>query len=116
MLKDLSKCLTKRLPTLELVGRGPGPTRVLNFLLAYFRLLQVERKLTVGAPQIDLKGKRVLMGPAVQHPLQRSVRHETAIPIVLALDLDSRESRWQGATGQDMRRSDVMGPIVEVDK
>src|SRR5215467_8346209 len=101
---------------LELVGRGAGPTRVLNLLLTHFRLWQVARELTVRAPQIDLKGKRVLMGPVVQHPLQGGIGHETAIPVVLALDLGSRKSRWQRATGDDVRRTDVMGPVVEVDE
>src|SRR3974377_1169531 len=41
MRKNLSKCSTKRLPMLELVGRGACPTRVLNFLLTHFRLLAV---------------------------------------------------------------------------
>src|SRR5262245_50460981 len=50
MRKALCKCSSKHLRVLELVRRGAGPTRVLNLLLTHFRLLQVERELTIGAP------------------------------------------------------------------
>src|SRR5262245_50661500 len=93
--KDLSNCPPHLLRMLKLVRRRAAPAGVLNFLLTDFRFLQVARQLTVRAPQIDLKGKRVLMGPVVQHPLQRGIGHKTTIPVVLALDLGRRETRWQ---------------------
>ena len=54
-------------------------------------LEQIARKLAAGAPQIDLEGERVLSRPAVQHPLQRRVGDETAVP-----DITRLRSRWPG--------------------
>src|SRR5262245_10586677 len=93
--KDLSNCSPHLLRILELVSRRAGPAGVLNFLLTNFRFLQVARQFTVRTPQIDLKGKRVLMRPVVQHPLQRGIGYKTTIPVVLALDLGRRKPRWQ---------------------
>lgn len=53
---------------------------------------------------------------AIDHPLQKSVRDETAVPVVLAFGLDGREPGRQRAA-----RHDVLGPEgvrrrVEIDE
>ena len=65
MREEPSKCSTEHLRILEMVGDSAGTTRVLNLFLTYLRLLQTERELTIGTPQIYLKGQRVLMGPVI---------------------------------------------------
>ncbi len=64
----------------------------------------VARQLAARAPQIDLEGERVLARPAVEHPLQRRVGDDAAVPVVVAVDLDGGEARRQGAA-----RHDVLG-------
>src|SRR5450432_2901373 len=66
------------------------------------------------APDIHLKGKRVLPRSAVEHPLQWRVGNKTAIPVVFSLDFGSWETGRQRAAGDHMRRRDVVGRAVEV--
>jgi hypothetical protein len=74
---------------LELVGACPRSARKLNLLLTRGDFGHVARRLAPRAPEIDLKCERILAaGIALNHPLQRRVGHEAAIPVLLAIDLD----------------------------
>src|SRR5579871_776363 len=78
----------------ELVGVAACATRELNLLLTTHDLGEVVREGAAGAPDIDLEGEGVLLRLALEHPLQRRVGDESAIPVELAIDFDRREARW----------------------
>src|ERR1700675_4311401 len=69
---------------LELVCARSRAARVLNLLLARNDIGHIARNLAARAPEIDLKHKRVLTGATLDHPLQRRVGYEAAIPIMFA--------------------------------
>ena len=112
------RCAARRIDLLlfELIARQPGAARVADFLLARLCLDQIARKLAAGAPQIDLKGERVLAGPAVEHPVERRIGDEPTVPILLTLDLGRREAGRQRAARHHVRRADLVGGAVEVDE
>ena len=74
---------------LELAGARSRSARKLDLLLTCGDFRHVARRLPLRAPKIDLEGERVLAaGIVLNHPLQRRVGHEAAIPVLLAIDLD----------------------------
>ncbi len=102
---------------LELVGACPRSARKLDLLLTCGDLGHVARKLAPRAPEIDLESEGILSaGVALDHPLQRRVGHEAAIPVLLALDLDGGKAWWEGAACHDMLRPDRMSGAVEIDE
>ena len=50
------------------------------------------------------------------HPLQRRIRDEAAVPILLAFDLDRRKARRQRTARHDMLRPDGVSGGVEIDE
>ena len=108
--------MTDQLLSLELIRRRPRAARKADVLLAQLRLHEVARKLAAGAPEIDLEGQRILTRSAVEHPLQRRIRHEAAVPILLAVDLGRWKPGRQRAAGHHMRRADLMRGVVEIDE
>jgi len=83
---------------------------------ARVRLDHVAGQVTAGTPQVHLEGERILPRLGVEHPLQRRVGDDAAVPVVLAVDLDRWETRRQGAARHDVLRPDPMGLVVEVDE
>src|SRR5262249_31518374 len=53
-----------------------------DLLRPHIGIGKIARQLARGAPEIDLEGERVAPGPAVEHPLQRRVGNDPAIPII----------------------------------
>ncbi len=76
----------------------------------------VARQVAARAPQVDLEGERVGARAGVEHPLQRRVRDDAAVPVELAVDLGRREARRQRAAGDHVLRADLVGGVVEVDE
>ena len=101
---------------LVLVGRRPRAAGELDFLLPHFGFAEIARQFAARAPEIDLERQRVQPRPAVEHPLQRRVGNEAAVPIIFAVDLGRRKSGRQRAAGDDMRRADAMGRGIEIDE
>ena len=96
-VRQLSNQVGERVPQLllllELVRVRAGPAGILDFLLPRHDLAKRARNGAAGAPQVDLEGQRVLALGAFEHPLQRRVGDQPAVPIMFALDLDRGESR-----------------------
>ena len=89
---------------------------ILDFLLAHHDLGQIARNLAARAPEIHLKGQRVLARALLDHPLQRRVRDEASVPVELALDLDRRKAGRKRAARHHVLGSDRMRFVVEVDE
>ena len=89
----------------EFVGIGPCPARILDFFLSRDHVVEIAWQVAARAPQVDLERDRVLAGVARDHPLQRRIRDETAVPIELAIHLDGRTTGRQRPA-----RHDVLGP------
>ncbi len=95
---------------------GARAARILDFLLAHRDLGHGARQDAARAPQIDLEGERVARRTALEHPAQRCVRDQAAVPVVLALDLDRRKGRRQGAARHHVLGADAVGGVVEIDE
>jgi hypothetical protein len=116
ILEEVRDGYAQSLGAFVMVGRRPCSTGELNFLLPHLGFAEIERQFTARTPEIDLKGQRVQPRSAVEHPLQRRIGNEAAVPIIFAVDFGGRETRRQCAAGDDMRRADVMGRGIEIDK
>jgi hypothetical protein len=103
--EQTGKGVSKLLDVLELIGAGPRAAGVTDFLVPRHDFEHVARKFTLRIPQVDLKGQGVAARLRVDHPLQRRVRDETAVPVMFALDLDRGETGRQRAA-----RHHVFGP------
>ena len=118
LLRKLAQQSINRTPNplhaFEVVGARPRSARVLDFLLTCDHFGNIARSLATRAPEIDLKGERISLVAIIDHPLQRRVGDETAIPVVLAFDLDGRKARRQGAACHDVLGPDRVGSRVEV--
>ena len=103
------------------VRESARAARILDLLLPGRDFREVTRELAARAPEIDLKHQRVWQ-PLARHtrvrhkPLERRVRDEAAVPILLALDLDGWEAGWQCAACHHMLGSDDVRPGVEIDE
>ena len=97
-----------------IVGVEPGPAGEADVLLALGRVDQGPGHRSARGEQVDLEDHEVAPALLVEDVLQRRVRDEAAVPVGLALDLDRREARRQGAGGHDVLRADPVAPGVEV--
>ena len=75
--------------------KGARPARILNLLLAGQHLGNRARQLPARVPQVDLEGQHVDVVLVPRKPLERRVRHEAAVPIILAIDFDGGKSWGQ---------------------
>ena len=101
---------------LELIGVGARAARILDFLLAHHDVGQIAGNLAARAPEIHLKGQRVLARALLNDPLQRRVRDEASVPVELALDLDRRKAGRKRSARHHVLGSDRMRFVVEVDE
>src|SRR5262245_8261070 len=67
-------------------------------------------------PKIDLEGERVAPRARAEHPFERRIRDQAAVPKILVADLGRRETRRQRARGCDMFESDLVCGVVEIDE
>src|SRR6201981_216861 len=104
----------KFLDVLELVGAGAGTARIADLLLPCHDVKNVAGKLAACAPKVDLEGERVMPRLGLDYPLQRRVRNQPAVPVVLAFDLDGGKARRQRAARQDVLWPDRMCRVIKV--
>src|SRR5271157_3911576 len=90
--------------------------RVLDVLGALQYLVEVLRQRAPGAEQVDLRDQGIESGRIVEHIPQRRVGHDAAVPVVVALDDDRRQARWQRPAGHDVFRTDCLPLTVEIDR
>ncbi len=114
MCQQLGRGAPHRLHPAELVGAGAGAARIADVLLAHVDFDHIARQLAAGAPQVDLEGERVLARPGIEHPLQRRVGDDAAVPVELAVDLGGGKARRQRAAGHDMGGGDLVRLVVEI--
>ena len=56
--------------------------------------------------QIDLEAETAAARKVVEHVLQRGVGNKSAVPVLLAIDLNRRKTRWQGSAGHHVLGAD----------
>src|SRR6266404_1631623 len=98
-----------------LVGIHAGAAGKTDVFLALGCVEKRGRQEAARAEQIDLKDQEV--GPAcfIQHIIQRRVRGDTAIPEMLALDDDRRETGRQRARSHDVFRLNPLAQLLELE-
>src|SRR5262249_48472010 len=79
-------------------------------------LSYVARKLAARAPEIHLKGQRVLAGALLNDPLQRCVRDEASVPVEFSLNLNRGEAWRKRSARHHVLGSDRMLFVIEVEK
>ena len=77
---------------------------------------QRARQLAARAPEVDLKSQSVEMRLAFDDPVEWRVGDQAPIPVLLAFDLDGRETWRQRAARHDMVWSDHMRLGIEIDE
>src|SRR3546814_15260573 len=97
----------------ESVGDTPGAARKANLLLARPGFLQIARPFAAGREKIDLKDEHVVLR-RLDDIFERGVRHEPAVPIPDAIDLDRRQAGRQRARGEDVARVEAPALRVEI--
>src|SRR4029079_11755582 len=111
------ECTLYPVHALELTCARSRSARKLNLFLTGCDFRHVTRKRPLRAPQVNLKGERILAARiALDYPLQWRVRHEAAIPIVLAIDLDGGKPRWQCPARPDVLRRNLVSGGIEIDE
>ena len=101
--------LQRRLPAQLEAGVQARPAGKADVLLALGRLGQGRRHLAARREQVDLEDQAAPPPRLVEHVLQRRVGDDAAVPVELAVDLDRREARRQGAAGHDVARIEATG-------
>src|SRR5262249_32565374 len=71
---------------------------------------------TSCVPEVDLEGQRICAVWTIKHPVERRVRKNSTIPIVLTFDLDWRETGRQCAAREDVIQPDLVGCRIEIQK
>jgi hypothetical protein len=97
------------------VGIHARATRVGDVLLPldHFRKRAWHR--AARAEQVNLQDHQPARARIrIQHVLQRRVRKDAAVPVVLAVDMDGRKARRQRAAGHDVLDADALSRIVEI--
>src|SRR5438105_12928640 len=107
---------TQLLQIFEAVGIRTGAARVLDLFLTRRDLGHGVREIAGRAPEIDLKSERVLARLAFEDPVQGRVRDESAIPVMLPVNLDRRKAGRERTAGHHMLGTDLVGRIVEIDE
>src|SRR3546814_9223682 len=75
--------------------------------------LQIARPFAAGREKIDLKDEHVVLR-RLDDIFERGVRHESAVPIPDAIDLDRRQAGRQRARGEDVARVEELAPRVAI--
>ena len=80
----------------------PRAAGIADILLAPADLFEIARNLAISLKHVNLETQATATRIVIQNILQRCVGNEPAIPEALAIDLDRRKARRQGAAGHDM--------------
>src|ERR1700733_638000 len=100
----------------EVIGAGAGTTRILDFFLAGCDLRDGAWQFAPRIPEIELECQSFEILIALKGLFQRGVRDRSAIPIMLAFDLNCREPGWQCSARHDVFRTDRVRRGVEIDE
>src|SRR5262245_7869680 len=116
LLEQSAERVTQLLQLLHAVRVEAGLARILDVLGALQHLVEIDRKLTARAEEIHLHDQRADVRRIVDDIPQRRVRHEAAVPVMRAVDLDRRETRWQPTACHDVLRTEAAMLVVEIDR
>src|SRR6516225_12488518 len=94
----------------------PRSTGITNILLALVGFIKVVRHRTVCREQVDLKDQTATAWIIIHHVLQWRVGIESAVPILLAVDLNWWKRGRERAASHNMLRTDCDLLTVEVGK
>jgi hypothetical protein len=115
-LEQPGKGVSQPINLLELIRVRPRAAGKADLLVPRHDFKHVAGKLAARAPQVNLKGERVASWLLVDHASQRRVRDETAVPVMLAFDLDRRKTRRQRSAGPHVFGPDGVRCRVEIDE
>src|SRR5580704_11272581 len=87
LLEQIGYRAPQSLDMFERVSASARAARILDLLLARRHLRHRPRQLAPRAPEVNLECQRVDTRLAVDQPLQRRVRDQSAIPIAFAFKL-----------------------------
>src|SRR6266567_1683392 len=116
LFHEAAECVAELLQFLDAGGVEPRLARVLNVLGTLEDLIQIDGKLAARAEEVDLHDQRADLRRIVEDVPQRGVGHDTAIPIVSALDDNRRKPGRQRAARHDVLGLDLLCLIVEIDR
>ena len=108
--------IAQALLALELISVGARPAGILDFLVPRRDLGQIAGKFAARAPEIHLKRERVLARALLDHPLQRRVRDEAAVPVEFAFDLHRRKAGRQRSARHHVLGPDRVRGVIEIDE
>src|SRR6266536_387828 len=109
---QVRKRVAKALDIFELIGAGARAARIAVLLFPG----DVAWEIALCIPEVDLEGEGIAARLGIDHPLQRRIGNEAAVPILLAFDLDCRKTGRQRAAGHDVLRPDGVSGVVEIDE
>src|SRR5262245_33652738 len=89
-LQQSAEAATELLQLLYTVHIEEGLARILDVLGSLQHLVEIDRKLARPSEEIYLHDQRVDVWRIVEDVPQRRVRHDTAVPVMRAVDLDWR--------------------------
>ena len=114
LLQEAVAGAEQQLQLAEGVGRGTGAAAVLDLLRPHRHLGKVARQGALRAPQVHLQHQRVEARARRQHPVQRRVGNQAAVPVELVFHLDGGEGGRQGAAGHHVLGADHVRLVVEI--
>src|SRR5215467_5898677 len=92
----------------------PRTAGVANILLSLGNRTKVAWIVAACAKKVDLKGQRAVPWQRFQNVAQGRVRDQATIPVGLAIDLNRREARGQGAARHHVLRPNNLASTVEI--
>src|SRR5262249_5338221 len=96
------------------IGSSAIAAGIDDLLLPYLDCDHVLRQFAARIPKVDLEGERVAPRARAEHPFERRIRDQAAVPKIPVADLGRRETRRQRARGGNMFESDLVRGVVEI--
>src|SRR5262249_2579718 len=96
------------------IGSSAIAAGIDDLLLPYLDCDHVLRQFATRIPKVDLEGERVAPRARAEHPFERRIRDQAAVPKIFVADLGRRETRRQRTRGGDMFESDLVRGVVEI--
>ena len=90
------------------IGRGAIAARIDDLLVPHLDLDHVLRQFAARVPEIDLERQRVAPRPRIEHPFQRRVRDQAAVPEILVADPGRGKAGRQRARRQRCARKVIL--------
>src|SRR5882762_4959248 len=98
------------------VGVEAGAARVADVLLTLGDALHGLRHVTARREEVDLEHGAVTGAGLLEHVVERRVRGEPAVPVMLAVDLDRRKPGRQRAARHDMAHIEPLPGGIEINQ